>query len=370
MQINGVAGQWSLGLSLGGLDYPASITNVPKFEVYETIHQSLPSLNLEIKDYTGDYIKSTASGDGTLVEAVYGDGVNNNSATFMIQGNPSVRHEKGCSILSINAVLNHVNYLRRTALGSFKGSSSSVISKIASNVGLTPVTTSSADSQQWLPNNKSFADFAKSIKEHGWASESSLMMLAVSTQGELIYGNAEDLAKQDIVKFGVDEKNSIIIEDWSGTSNGLLSGASRGYAATTVTYDQKGVVQEFNAAKSSALGNILSFGSSVGTLLEGAVGGLVLVRPRSSGNTHENYIKAEHQNARQRALYNIDLNLLVNKVSGAKLLRGAYAEPPNYGAPEISKVYTGNYLVTAKTTTFQSQQYCERITLTTNSVGG
>lgn len=369
----GVKGQWELTLNLGGYEYPTpSPESVPELNWFETIHQSLPTLNLTVKDYTGDVLRAVGGGDGTIIDITLGDGSGKaTSAKFNIQGSPNVSPGRGYYNVKLNAVLDVVKYTRSVPTGLYEGTSASVISRLASEAGLRAKVIGSVDSQVWLPSGKTMHEWVRQIANHGYANASSLMMLGVTDQKELVYGDANQLINMGGVVFTPPGGGGIPINDWTATSNGMIGNNIKGYGATSIEFDPTGVVKELNKISSVLFGKTGFFASANNIASVGGLGGRIDIRPMSGGNTHEKYTEARHQNTRNRSLFSADLNILTHTVSGVQLLSGCEVQPPNLaysnsGGSSIAEEFAGRYLITGKTKSLMSSKYCERVTCTTN----
>lgn len=371
MTAYGVEGLWDCELSIGGKEYPATTTNINELLWFESIHQSLPSLNLTFKDWTGEYAKLAAAGDGVKINITLGDGKGGKTAAvFNIQGPPQVMAGNGTYMVKVNAVLDAIEYNRKMPSGLYEGTSSDAIKKLASEAGLTPETVGNTnDSQTWLPNNKTIVNFIHSIASHAYAGDASAMIFGVTDQKKLIYGDANELIKQDSgIKFGYDPlQGHIIIQDWNGTSSGMVANNFKSYGATTAFWSPEGILQEFNKITATLFGGMFSF-SNDNAQRTGDLGARLDTKPRPANNTHEKYNEAEHINSRTKAMWNIDLNMIVYQWTGLELLKAAEVVPPSHGEPGVADMFTGKLMLTAKTKALMNSKYIERLTLTT--IGG
>jgi hypothetical protein len=375
MRTNSVKDQWELGFTIGGKEYPSpSPDNVIELLWFESVHQSLPSLNMTFKDETGEFVELVSAGDGTIVEVSLGDGRGQlTTASFNIQGSPQIDHGRGYYSIKINAVLDAVAYNRSIPTGLYEGSSADVIGRLASEHGLNAKTAgSTSDSQVWLPTLKTAAQWVKDIANRGYAGANSVMVSAVTDQKELVYGDVNKLMSTGSVVFGVND-GQVIINDWSATSNGMIGNNHKAYGATSGSNNEEGVFSELGKIATTLFGKSSFSFSSKNASATGTLGGRADNTPRPAGNTHKKYQDAAHQNSRGRATFNIDLNILTHMVSNANLLEGCEVNPinwatSNHGTPPILQCYQGRYLVTSKTKTLMGAKYCERLTLTTNGV--
>lgn len=358
----GVKNQWNLAISIGGKDLaPADPTGVKKLLWFESIHQALPSLNLEFIDLTGAFSTITASGDGVPIDITLGDGDYSGETTsrFNIQGQPQLTHGNGYNLIKLNAVLDNLSYMRQVSSGLFNGTSSSVLGQIAAKVGLKFDGATTSDAMAWLPNNKTLYGFAKAVANHGWIDAASCLIHAVTDQKELVYKN---VMQPDSVgeTFESGSNESVQIVDWSATSNGLITNNNRGYGSTSFGFNAEGLLQEFNKITFNLLTNVLGVSTANINAL-GALGGRLDNIIRSAGNTHDNYDQAKHQNQRLRSLFSSDINLVTAQVTQSKLLHSISAVPFDFSTGNANPVYTGDYVMTSRTKSLIRSKYVERI---------
>jgi hypothetical protein len=368
--MHGIKDQYNMSMNIGGVDYPCMASNIENISVFENYATNLPTLNITIMDDSGIFVESTAGGDGTPIQLVFGDGgrEGESSSSWVITGNPEISHAKGYYRIKINAVLNNIAYMRKIANGLYEGSSNTALSKLAGEAGLKFNGDSASDSQVWLPNNKTLAGFARMIAGHAYGGSQSVYALGVTIDGELRF---KDLSKiQGGKQIG---GQGLQILSWDITSKGAIGNHNRAAGSTSAGYKPDGVLKELKEV-STTLGNgKLSFSS----FFKGAIGdfgGKLDKLPRDSGNSHEKYQEARYQNSRLRAMYSLDLHVLVNTFSGLNVLSGANINLPDIitspNSTGVNKSYSGNYIVSAKTTTLINSSYYERITFTTQEAGG
>lgn len=360
----GVNGQWSAYLKIGGVEYAINPVSVPKLDWFENVHQNLPSLNLTLADKTNKFASIATAGDGVPIELTLGDGANNeSSATFNIQGQPNIVQGNGYNYIHINAVLDKVSYLRSMITGLHEGTSASVLSAIASQHGLQADVDSTSDSQVWLPNNKTIASFVRSVADHGWTGEGGCLIPAVTSAGVFLYKNIMQAADSNKV-FG---QGYLPIMDWSAQSKAHVANHVRGYGSTTVGFDVTGAVSELGKITFSLFSNFLS-ASKVNMDSIGNLGAKIDAAVRPSGNTHENYQKALHQNRRIRSLFSSDINILVGMATEFDLLKKATVIPTDQLTSSPNTTVSGKYLLTARTRSLVRNKYVEKLVLTGQSL--
>lgn len=362
----GVSGQWNASMSIGGKPYPINPTNVKKLDWFESIHQNLPSINMQFIDIDGSFTSIAAAGDGVPIDITLGDGdkYGQTSAIFNILGQPEFTHGSGYTLIKVNAVLNALPYMRSIATGLMEGTSSTVLSQLAAKSGLKFLGDPTADAMVWLPSNKTIASFVREVASRGWVGPGSCMVPAVTDQNQLIYRNIM-IPKGGGESFGLGCPIDII--DWAATSNAMLTNNNRGYGSTSAGFDITGEVQRLNKITFNMFSGFLSMAqSSVDSL--GELGGRIDNLIRSAGNTHLNYEAAQHQNARLRDTFSTDLNISTDRASRSKLLDTVTAIPQDFTKKEPNRVVTGQYILTARTKQLSATGYAERLTLTSQGL--
>lgn len=359
----GVKNQWNMDLSIGGKSFPSNTTTVRTCLWFENIHQNLPSLSLELVDESGDFSTIASAGDGVPIDITLGDGGKSGetSANFVILGAPQISRGQGTNLIKINAVLDHVNYLRSIVSGLYEGTSGAVLQKIAGSVGLTYKGDSSSDAQVWLPNNKTLSSFVRSVAMHGWAGAGSCFIPAVTSARELVYRNIMQPTSEGEI-FGY-EDGHVIILDWDATSNAMVTNNNGGYGSTSVGFDPTGTLTELNKITFNLFSSVLGV-SSKNIEAIGQLGGRIDGIIRSAGNTHENYEQAKHQNARIRSTFSADMNMLIADVSRTTLLSQLTAIPLDYSRRQPNQSLSGPYILTSRTRCLTRSKYAERLVAT------
>lgn len=363
----GVKGQWNAQMSIGGKPFVINPSTVPRLMWFENVHQHIPSLALTLIDKTGEFSSIASSGDGVPIDLTLGDGATNEtSARFNIQGQPTIQHGSGYNLLHINAFLDAMPYVRSVVSGLYEGSSSAVLAKIASNVGLSFSGVSTADSQVWLPNNKTLASFVRHVSGRGYIGANNCVMAAVDSLRTLIYADITNPnSGGETISSGGDGINLI---DYEASTTAAVN-HNRGYGSTSSFYDAEGTFKEFNKIMVSLFSNVLGI-SQANVSAIGGLGGRLdnIIRP--AGNTHDKYQEALHQNRRIRSLYNTDLKLLLANVTRTPLLSTVEAVPYDFSTGKPSPILTGKYILSGRTRSLYRSKYIENLVVTSSGFGG
>lgn len=360
--MSGVSNQWNISLDFEGLSFPSTVKTVPVCNVIESVHQNLPSLQLKIHDSDGKYTRVLAGGDGTKIGLTLGDGGGGEqSSTWSVQGDPTIQHGVGYNMVTVKAVLDKVAYMRKIACGLYEGNSSSVLRKIAGEVGLSFDGGAASDKQVWLPNNKTLAGFAKHVVAHAYGGSSSVFMHSVTESGSLKFKDLTTLLGGGKTA-GVGQQLEMLTYEIQ--SLGAVGNHNRAAGSTTAGFKADGVLDELNKIPSLKFSNFGSFSSGFQDAI-GDLGGKLDHAIRDAGNTHEMFYQARHQNSRLRNTFSLDLVAMFDKFTGYELLDPAELYPQSFIHKEdINEAFSGNYIVSAKTRSLRPTQYIEKVTFT------
>ena len=363
--MRGVAGQWGLEIIVNGTNIDADPTNC-NFTIIQNIHQNLPSFSISYKDSTGKLIDNPP-GDGASViitcgvpEKMYAP------VKFVCMGSPSIAG----NTIKFQGVLDKISWTKKIVDKSFEGSTSSVISQIASEAGLIPDVDSTNDSMVWLPNRTALVQYARHLMARSFSSEASAMIMAVTDTGKLKYKDINTIAgSSGNILFSYIQGEGIPILAYSTESKSAASNASQGYGTTSIGVNEDGSIFEMGKI---AL-KMLSSSSPVSSIFQSAIGELgarITNFAPLSGNTHEKWNQALHANPRVKATYAFDLSIISNIPAKAELLDAVTVKPMNHSTGEEAKALSGKYIVTAITKTIMQNRFIEKSVVTSQAPGG
>lgn len=365
----GIAGQWYLKITLKGVLLPANPTTVPTINVISNMHQHLPVLNFTFKDNVG-LIKKMNVVDGDTVSVDIGiPGIFiYENLPFRIQGSPKGIPTDSSISYSFKAFLDNLSYVRKIQDEAFKGTSTGLAEKIASKAGLKFNGDAASDSMTWLPNRMPLSSFLQMMGQKAWASNKSGFIIGVDDTQTLHFKDLNKLAAASATKtFSSNPEEGIAIRHWKYDPKDGVYNHLKGYGSTSVGMKEDGTVEELNKIA------MRSFGGGVGgdfvKGLLGDIGGRVQHLGIQSGNVHNNWNKAIHQNSRLKSLFACDLVILTDYPTQVKLFDKVKAIPYDPASYEVVDQLVGDYIVTSYTKTIVKQQYYEKLTLTTNSGG-
>lgn len=364
----GVVGSWYLDLKIAGQNIPANPSNLPVFNIINNIHQNLPSIQLVFNDGSGTFAHFFNFKDGTPIEVSFGvEGIHiYEGMKFIMLGPPQGSPTDSSLGIRINGVLDNIGWLRKVADKPVKGNSSDVFTKWASDVGLTVDADSTNDSMTWLTNRTNISDYLRFVAERSWASATSCIMTAVTDAGKAKFKDVDKLiqggAKKTFSDVKLDDK-TIPILSWEVASKQHVLNSSRAYGATTMSTKPDGTTIELNEIEVRQIGNAMGFFGEFAKEI-GKVGNRILQLPPLSGNTHDKYVDAIHQNKRIKSTYGFDLKILTDTPSAVELLDVIRVVPFNPALKEPLENLVGNYVVTSQTKSLSKRGYVELITCT------
>ena len=363
-----VKDQFNFKFAINGLELPIGVGTFKKFQICENIQTKLPTIEFVIDDpvnFLHDFAKLADGSKATvLFHSDYGFDVGKPyEITFRITGTQLKIY--GASLhYTCNGIFDSVKYLGALVKESFKGHTSEVMGKLASQVGLTlktPPTTN--DSQIWLPTRQTFSQFCHHLCDHGYAGENSIMSLAVTDKGEMLYKDLEKLAKSkgkvvtsgppNLIEFGIIPMSGYEVTDMAGLGNFTYN-----YGSKMVQEKLTGEAETFEKYAATLFSNFLNMDSGIKELVKQVKSEYL---PHDMGNCHKSHHQAEYQNKRGRSLFNNKILFTTQNSTGLSLYDVIDFQPVLPTNNKVSDILSGNYIVTAKTKYLNRNKYAERI---------
>lgn len=368
--VRGVIGNFYLDLKVGGEPIEANPTTLTQFQIINTIHQSLPSITIGFKDASGDLTRLFKYGDGTPIDVDVGvaGGHVYRGLKFAMLGTVRGSPTDSSIGLTLSGVLNNIGYLRKIVDKHVEGNSSDVFTKWAQEVGLQVDVDTTNDKMTWLPNRTSVAEYMKHVAERSFSSATSCLITAVTDTGvakfkdldKIIQGKAKRTFAHGPDTAGED---AIPIMQYEVASKTHVANSSRGYGATSMTNNMDGSVVELNKIDIRQLANAIPMSKEF-TKVIGDLGNRIMQLPTPSGNTHDKWNEAIHNNKRIKSSYAFDIHVLTDTPSQVELLDLVKFRPMNHATRTIINELDGDYIVTAITKTIVKRTYLEKLTLT------
>ena len=367
--MSGVFGQWFLEISIDGTPILANPTTVPYIHIINNMHQNLPILDFAYKDSSG-ITDTLRLKDGTSITCSIGvaGGHIYQGLPFRMIGSPKGNPTDSSTGITIKAVLDNPAYMRKIMDTHVDGTSTALAQKIAGMAGLKFDGDNANDKMVWLPNRLPLASSLKKHSEKAWASDKSSFIVGVDDSGTLYYKDLDKLAAASATKtFSSNPSEGHYISFWSFDAKDQLYNNTKGYGSTSIGHKEDGTVDEL--AKIDMRSFAGDIGGSFMKNVIGSRGGRVDHLPIQSGNVHDNWNKAIHQNSRIKSMFSCDLVILTDTPSQVKMFDKVKVIPYDPATAQPRQTLVGDYIVTAFTRTIHRNQYYEKITLTTNTGG-
>ena len=206
-----------------------------------------------------------------------------------------------------------------------------------------------ADSQLWVPANRRYAEFAKSVAERAWMTETSCCQLAITADKKMRLIDVTKAFKGDPVQLFTNKADSLeqtpigdyTVKNKSGFFNAVTGYKESRVAQSTIEDDQ--VFKELKLNKNS------SFLMMNADIRAGVSQNKVLFSPINVGNVSPTYELALYQNRRLSNLFSFGIEFVTTSPVKAELLDVINLE---IAKPRINSVqaYSGKYLLTSKVT--------------------
>jgi len=265
-----------------------------------------------------------------------------------------------CFEYEIDGYLNVPLYWAQTSMAGIQGTSNDALSQIASNCGLQYDGTTTADSQLWLPRNRTYCEFVKDIVTHGYSNSSSYMVSGVDLSGTLLYKDVMNLpTSRGTIVLGQVQAGSYVAMDYKPLAVSGLTNKMQGYQNTR--YDQSMVSTTLSTAYNQLqltpdvsapfynqqIANVITTGYR-------AFGGIDV------GNVHEQYELAYYQNQRYAAMFSlaVEFQLLTPTIY---TLFDRFTFSVDTDAQKADVPYAGEYTVAGKALYIQGPFFAEKI---------
>jgi len=340
----------SFGVSLliGGKGFPLTNLTFNTISIYENTSNSLPTVEIVLRDVNQSLYDAFELGDGTSIELVIENNGIRDGMRFDLtgyRGDPSNKEVLLCGILS------YPKFLQVSTL-SFKGTASDALHAIGADCGIQRFKiTPTMDSQVWLPSLSTgiarCADITAASYKNG-----SFFRFAITALGELILVDVNSQITNKALQLTVDNSTTgaYLVTSWNPESmNGVLNNwKGYGFKVTTVGLDKTPkVISTTSVRKMSSFLNLSkTFGQAGYSTMD-------------NGNTHINYETALQSNKRNLALYNVNSHVL---------LRDCIPDVGLLAPVDLfcGTRHSGRYLITARTRVISGSSYYEKLELCTN----
>ena len=182
-----ISEQFEVGLYINGQEFPLEAGNALNLvHIMTSTKVMMPVMHLQFTDALGLAPKFGLT-DGSPVSVTIKSAVTV-TRDFRIYKWSRMPSGTGFAY-TLDCYYDAPKYWAMTSLAGIRGSSYSAISQIADMTGLTMWTKSAetADNMLWLPANKTYGAFARTIARYGYRSDESHMVLALDTEGDPLF---------------------------------------------------------------------------------------------------------------------------------------------------------------------------------------
>lgn len=368
----------TLSLKIEGVLWEGQGKTVEEIHIIEKYEYAVPILMIRISDYGNNIGSTVMLNDGCLLELTWGQGKNIYTHKFRL-AKFKMNMDKNTYYYDITAWMDYVKWFTDGNNKAYKGTSGEVIKKIAEECGLAAECDTTRDSQTWLGGSDINYVFARKIARKGYASDDSLMGLAVCT-GAVRYRDMNTLADKDpllgfIHGLGTPTKSSILgktmncfplttfrVHIKSGVYN-LIQGYKAAQEDPNIADPTKeGIFLNLPIKPKT---NSLSMSNNITNQVTTPK---IRTGPIKSNNTHEKYNGADYTNRRgSKILRNAKIEFTTSYFTGVTLFDQISLKLSNTNAGATGKdgnnniMFDGPYIIYCKTVYIRGNVYAEKI---------
>jgi hypothetical protein len=330
----------------------------------------VPMIHIVVEDDIDFMQQSKLLFDNCLITVIIGD-ASGRSKTYEFRLNSFKYPNSIVSTsrkISVDGYLNSTKYWQETSYTSFTGTSSGLMAKIASDCGLNYVGETTSDSQVWFPRNLPLFEWARSVSERGYKSESSCMQLGLDLTKTLLYQDVS-LLENPKTKIAIGKRidNHLYATDAMPVSRPGSKNGISGYASQTIEQDVLNptfVARSKVKLKTDTSNKSLSVNRDVKNSI---AAGKVRFSPIDPGNVHEFYEAALYQNRRLTNLFTTGLEVMFAEPTSLLLMDCVSVSADNENR-DVTPI-KGNYRVSSRVIYCNGGDYFEKVELATRSYG-
>lgn len=369
----------AFNLAVEGASKPMDQGNLVVVDLVENASMVVPILKIEMKDVTGNFSK-TPLVDGTRLFVQIGKYENGPPLArmpFRVIRMPQTTGGAQGQSVRLWCAYDSPQYLYGLVRKPYKGTTFQVFDTLASELGLNGVSgVQTNDEQWWRPAHERYSTFVRKIVKHAYVDDKSCLVHAHSAAGVLFLRNLttafESKPKLKLTEKGLtaDYKKSpssapnppevLILSASIDSHTGTLN-AKAGYGSTVYQEMLSGEGDVFNTIAAQRQSNVFGVNADVKGMLQSGV--RARPAPIDCGNTHENYIKAFHQNERRKSLHSTFVDVVIDSYTSLDLFDVVELELIDRTTLGILRAYSQNYLVWGRTRRIQGTKYYEALRL-------
>ena len=349
-----------LSIYFGDTEFPISNSNTVDALIVECmIGTILPTFFLKVTDAIDILQTRSLVRDGQRVTIVVkGPGeLKPRMMSFRIFKSKNQTTQMG-STWMIDGYFDRPRYWLQTHNSGSRDTSAGLVRFITDICDIQCISRGTADEQLWLPQNRTWGEWLRSVAVSGYASDKSLMLQGIDLNGVMRYLDFNDkVPPKATLVYGRYEDGQIPIMDYAPSTQSGLTNRITGYNS---------VMRSQPTTRKEKAYNELAFSpDSRDPLLspdlkaEGKRG-YQQYGPIDFGNTHDAAERAFYQNKRYANLYNLSVEFMTNVVSGLTLFDTINFIPKS-GAKENDNSYGGQYKISAYQMRIEAMTYTEFI---------
>ena len=355
----------SISLILNGTDFPLDRDAIDFIHISESVRLHLPMLSMQFSDINKFLTTNSLLVDGVLVQVIITIENVTNNYSFRLFSHKQIL--TGQPRYLINGYLDSQTFWGTTVDKPKKGTTSSIISDIATNAGLDYDGVNTVDSQTWLGQNKKLCEYVMSLAQRGYVDDQSCMCLGVTASKVLRYLNLTKFndfpikgqyanALTPLDKPGISPITDYKILNKSGFFNNLSAYDSSRYETDTLAAGASDIHTQVNVIKNSRQ---LMVNKDTNSKVSR---GTVSHAPIDVGNVHDKYERAYYQNVRLGNLFSYGLEVLIPKYVPASILDVVNCI---ITVPDVNAMAgpSGKYLITSKVIYIQGLNYYTKLEL-------
>lgn len=347
-----------LQIRINNVDIPLEQNTISYLHIAESVRVYVPMLSFQINDITKFLTRNNLLVDGALIEITLEiDGFRSVYFFRLFGSSEIIAH--GSTSYTVKGYLNVPRYWTESSVESINGSASKALTAIATKVGLVYDGVTTTESQLWVPMNRKYSEFAKSIVDRASTSSTSCIKLAITSDSKMRVKDISKMLKTDPIQFFSNKDSATdasIITDYEVLNKAGFFNASTGYSDFKI--NQSFLKDDIEIKDVSFTKN--SRKSMVNQSIQKGVGqNRVSFSPIDVGNVSHTYESAQYQNRRLSNLFVFGLNFVTPRPVKAQLLDVIEAE---ISKPELDGVsqYSGKYLLTSKVTYIQGMNFFQK----------
>jgi hypothetical protein len=350
-----IADRIYLQVVINGVEIPLEQNTIGYLHIVESVRIYVPMMSMKINDITKFLTRNNLLVDGALIGITID--IENTRRIYnfrLFSFNEIIAN--GSTSYDIKAYLSVPRYWTESSVSSLSGSATAALQAIADSTGLTYDGITTNESQLWLPMNRKYCEFAKSIVDAASTSPSSCIKLAISTDKTMLVRDVSKLLTAPVTQSFSNTDNSVnssLITDYEALNKAGFLNASTGYSnfktnQSFIRDDEE--IKDVTFTKNSQKTMMNS------SIQRGVGQNRVSFSPIDVGNVSLTYERAKYQNRRLSNLFSFGLNFVTPRPVVSQLLDVVGVD---ISKPDLDGVaqYSGKYLLTTKVTYIKGMNF-------------